>query len=195
MNKLLLNLVLVPLLLSSQWVFAGAIICDAAGDPRRVELSNIIGSTPSCGATSKTEGYSNQPGKYFGDYLGYDLLDKAEDGATSGNTGWIESVIGIGTTEGSIQLKGDLQDTVLVFKFGAPQINPDWISFVLADMTQADWKVLQTQSPGNSDAQALSHVSLWGKIIAEVPEPGTALLLATGIFGLVASRKQMKKSA
>lgn len=28
-----------------------------------------------------------------------------------------------------------------------------------------------------------------------VPEPGTALLLATGIFGLVASRKRMKKTA
>ena len=43
---------------------------------------------------------------------------------------------------------------------------------------------------------AISHVAIFGKFSdVPVPEPGTALLLATGIFGLVASRKRMKKSA
>lgn len=58
-----------------------------------------------------------------------------------------------------------------------------------------DWGVfnLSTWFPNKEELQ-LSHLTEFNGSDVTVPEPGTALLIATGIFGLIASRKRMKKA-
>ncbi|MCH8530672.1 MAG: PEP-CTERM sorting domain-containing protein [Saccharospirillum sp.] len=59
-------------------------------------------------------------------------------------------------------------------------------------------KLVTGNNPNKPNHPDLSNISFFAKLgtpPVEVPEPGTALLLATGIFGLVASRRRMKKTA
>jgi hypothetical protein len=195
MNKLLNSLIVLPLLMvSSQWALATPVsttTCDTTfdADPlRTATLFEYEVGTVACGPSGIT---SNQAeGTYFTN-AGYSLLSKIDDTGTSSVSNDYFSITGLGGTTGTFSMMTGLTDATVVFKFGSGNSDPDWISFLISDITSDEsfssyWSVDQKQ--------ALSHVSIWGGELT-VPEPGTALLFATGVFGLVASRRRMKKSA
>lgn len=147
----------------------------------------VVGCGPS-GITSD----QNENNYFTG--AGYSFLTKIEfnkDDPNYNDSNEYFSIMGLGGIEGEFSLATGLTDVTVVFKYGSGKSDPDWISFVINGIAAEEsfwskWAVDQKQE--------LSHVSIWGGEFT-VPEPGTALLLATGIFGLVASRKRMKKAA
>lgn len=93
------------------------------------------------------------------------------------------------TSEGIIAFKLETEPSYFLVKDARTHVlfkneaSIDWGVFNLFDFFE------------NKDELQLSHLTEFTGGDIPVPEPGTALLLATGIFGLVASRKRMKKSA
>lgn len=197
MKKILKSLIVLPLLVaSSQWAMAASITCDLEfdADPlRTVTLSDYEVGSLACGPSGIT---SEQNENTYFTSAGYSLLTKIdfdEDASNYNDSNEFFSITGLGGTSGTFSMATGLTDATVVFKYGSGQSDPDWISFVISDIAAdesfwSNWTVNQNQ--------ALSHVSIWGgDYTVPVPEPGTALLLATGIFGLVASRKRLKKAA
>lgn len=200
MKTLFKSLAAIPMLaVVSQMSFAGAIEneCDKTFETdenlRTATLTYETGSVV-CGPSGNTGGSEGQPeGQYFTGE-GYTELSKINFVNQGTDSNEFFYISGLDGTSGDFRLADGLTDITAVFKFGSGQSDPDWISFVISDITEneaftSSWTV-------NPDQQALSHVTLWslnGDVT--VPEPGTAFLLATGIFGLVASRRRMRKAA
>lgn len=197
MNKLLKNVIALPLLLAgSQLVLAGSITCDLDfdADPlRTVTLSNNTGV--SCGPSGITAG-GNPEGNYFTS-LGYNKLSKINDveGGDGTGTNDVFSITGLGDATGEFELLPGLTDILAVFKLGGGTADPDWISFAITGITEsgftANWSTEIT--PESNSTQTLSHVTIYGNY-ASVPEPATAMLLGLGILGLAFSRRRAKTS-
>lgn len=198
MNKLARNLgasaIAVSLFAIAQSVHATEITCENTTDYRYVTLSDIVGGV-SCGPTSNTDTTAKNENDFFTNYSayqGYELLHKINAnndgsyGLIEGSTqNLISQITGLASSSGSISLAPNITDAILTFKFGNND-EPDWIGFALDGMTFANWAVL----PSNAGGQSLSHVSLWGKSITQVPEPGTLALFGLGIAGLILARRK-----
>ena len=79
-------------------------------------------------------------------------------------------------------------DIQVAFKYGNKNIVPDWMSYSIDGVLNADWDVT-----GN---QALSNVAIWGqKKPVQVPEPGTLGLLGMALVGLFTTIRRRQSVA
>lgn len=198
MKTMVKSFAALPLLaVVSQMSFAGVITCDPTFQTdknlRTATLSYETGSVV-CGPSGNTNGQAGQPEVQFFTEAGYTQLAKIDDIGQETDFNEFFFISGLGSADGgTFSMAEGLTDVTAVFKFGNGQSDPDWISFYISNIASDE---AFTSSWTVSEKQALSHVTLWslnGDVT--VPEPGTVFLLATGIFGLVASRRRMRHAA
>jgi hypothetical protein len=174
-------------LLLTSATLAQAVNCpDPIGSStRQFSLNVTSGATATCYAFG-----DGNPGA--GTFPGFPLIDKSDD-STTGSAGGTNHILdpiqplhgGLGGAF-ALDLSG-YSSVLLVFKTGNNE-TPDWAAFLLSGINgivNAVWSNEPRQGGG------LSHASLYGTP-SPVPVPPAALLLCTGVAGLVAARRKRK---
>lgn len=154
------------------------------GDGEVAAAENGLGAW-SCGPSGDTNDQSE--GQYFSS-LGLPELAKIEaDGYDEDDV--VEndffSITGLNGTSGRFEIFDAAiaaDGLFLVFKFGAGQISPDWISFQMDGVASGTWSV---NCEGQRNCQGLSHVTL-------VPEPGMLALFGAGLLGAGMLRRRRR---
>ena len=84
---------------------------------------------------------------------------------------------------------GTYSDGVIGFKFGGhPAAQDHWFIYSLqSGVSSGEWEYVNEY---DSRGGGLSHVALFGKASASVPEPGTLGLIGFGLIGLAAARRR-----
>ena len=166
----------------------------AAGD-REITVTTSVTSTGGVSCAASGAGNDNDIETL---YPGYTLLDKSDDSSSGTNDGWL-TVTGVGGLSGSFTIDAAAwaayNSLILVFKTGTADLDPDFIGFQFTPIVDGGtWSIISGQ-------QSLSHASLLGRRLTtpppdvpQVPEPGSILLLGTGLAALARSaRKRMRK--
>ncbi len=176
-------------------LFAGpalAVFCESNEDARYMQFTPSSGSADCVAAGKDPDPGSGMPNnKAFHEGLGLQEIEKLEDASGFLGGDWF-SVDGLAATSGSVTIEQAVydqwSDVHIAFRFGNQNNPPDWFSYALSGVLDAEWSIFQ----GDND-WALSNVALWGKENGHtVPEPMTLGLLGVGLLGLgVAARRRL----
>ena len=171
----------------------------ALGSPAEAQLTPASGG-PDCLVANIVPGFSACRGSFEGNNLG-----NGDPGATN-TINFINSLWGPGFAEvggdetgwesstGSISWGGSLTEFVIALKAG-PYFSLYYFDGSEGALSGLNYDTSGTGLNPQGKALGLSHYTLYAGDPVTVPEPGTMLLLGTGLLGMVAVRRRREDLA
>lgn len=139
---------------------------------------------------------------------GWVQIGKNQSDTPNGLAGYVSYAAGTlwGATSGSFTLTnvGDYDTYALLWKFGEPHVIASWmaVQFTFGELESflLNWAGVDcVQNEGGVECSgtqnALSHLSLYGKDVPQVPLPAGGLLLLTALGGMALVRRRKMVAA